>query len=564
MFSFRFIPLVALLIMTCSCYQSPHQSELKGFISTLGKSWPSKDISVCFEDNSLILDMETVSAAVHKAYAEAGFNFNGWSICTSTDTLSIKVRFDPNSSISVTAAQGPALAGVSSGIILGMKGDECSVFFSGSHCEENTAIHEFGHALGLHHEMNRRDNSTCEYAQFETDVVAVVQIGDFDEYSIMNYCSLFKNNAENKFQGLSKGDLDAIHTLYDSPAALLTQINTAPILKSDLKLSVGGPNIIKFSFAFGLPDEIDCTNPSVYSKPISAIVNIATEEIDKLPSGRTAKLCLLGQNAQGQWQNSKNYSSYLIGILDPLDKVIPILKSLTLLEDVYDSEFLIVDVKKYDSSEITNMQVEFSYLENNFKPTITSPLIAKSKDNSHISLRLRKRDLPVIGNAFISKLTINDINGNSLVLSAQGTKLDLQPDIISPIYRVREGIGFEDRAPILQSLEFTPSITHNFIHLKIGAVEDSGLSRIRLKITNLSTGLSKILYSYDITKVGPDAFLGNFPILSWSTAESGIWKIKSLDVYDIFGFKGSLTSQDLTKDRFDNSTIIIPTYKHTL
>lgn len=83
-------------------------------------------------------------------------------------------------------------------------------------CVEDTAIHEFGHALGFIHEHNRPENTganlhkLCPFFGTESVIPTSDTVGPYDPFSIMNYCNRFVHN-----EGWpSVFDIKGLHTYY--------------------------------------------------------------------------------------------------------------------------------------------------------------------------------------------------------------------------------------------------------------------------------------------------------------------------------------------------------------
>ncbi len=122
---------------------------------------------------------------------------------------------------------------------------------------EHTALHEFGHALGLRHE-HAHEASTCSWEEaldpFPYDGESIFT---YDATSVMNYCS-----GANK---LSNGDIRALHTLYPGAVGLYND--------ADFRQGFGGMNQPGF---FG---------PGYYSGGLTAISSIV------VPPGYIVRIC---------------------------------------------------------------------------------------------------------------------------------------------------------------------------------------------------------------------------------------------------------------------------------
>lgn len=242
--SLRLLSLVFFAELIYSCEKAEQGDSLtkESHVNSM-YLWHKQELVACWVDSStasqkLQKAQQFMSQIVlsHYSLTTTGVHFVGFNDCQSTPEADVKIRWVNEMPMAAYANHNGRLQ------VAGFGVDGPEVHLNPSMIEEHAKVgiigfekyaaenllHELGHIAGLFHEHEHK-RSTCNLKSNELSTVpeGIVQEGEYDPLSIMNYCKLAallegKNDKDPALDinqvklGLSQNDKTKLKTLYGS------------------------------------------------------------------------------------------------------------------------------------------------------------------------------------------------------------------------------------------------------------------------------------------------------------------------------------------------------------
>jgi hypothetical protein len=185
---------------------SEYDEDSQDLIVDENAKWPNrKNIPVCFTTgNGTSAREQATRKLIESEYAKVGLCFSGWGACTtSTPCPAIRLEISNNGDQGVA---GWSYVGPTRWMCNGADRMEPNMWLRTDQTDW-AAVHEFAHAIGVHHEHGRTDHDgKCPTSSQEQipEGGSIHYIGAYDPNSVSNYCSGKSRLSPNDISGLKE------------------------------------------------------------------------------------------------------------------------------------------------------------------------------------------------------------------------------------------------------------------------------------------------------------------------------------------------------------------------
>lgn len=364
-------------LASVACQPGERLSRVEGYASVT-KAWPGAELSFCWKE---ILDAERqalIGRHLQEEFGRTGLLLRDKGRCElSSGDATVRLKFtqERESRVDAIGKEGRV---VRLGLESPCTENGQTLAFFESRCILNTALHEFGHLWGLHHEMNRPDQKDCSHFEQSSGQGerGALQIGDYDPLSIMNYCQLKAAAQQNQLLGLSPEDELILRELYAGNILGLRE-SPSPYWDEFTELKFDDAAIEGLKIAAGFEEELDCKNSAAY-RPVG-LENRITRDwlLESWGLGADGgssplKICWIGKFTEGaSWQDVRAYSS--LTLLRKRDREPPRLSALSKVQrtETEQGSSLTIDIEVADDSDLARIVLEIVPLSRPFESVLS-------------------------------------------------------------------------------------------------------------------------------------------------------------------------------------------------